>query len=202
MLPPIDERGLGWVSKIVQAAIGRKTMKYTYLLHALPAVLEFEGGYSDDPNDSGGPTNFGITQAEYDAHRSACGETPQSVKLISQAEYQNIYRNNYWTPIHGDDLPYPLDWLTFDAAVNMGVGTAISLLAEASGAQDPHYTVDPALLALIQRDCATLAGTHAVKEADISDRIALYREIVADHSQDSVFLQGWLNRAAQLSAES
>ena len=46
-----------------------------HLRRALAHVLEMEGGSTDDPFDPGGPTNFGITLADYardkgvDAHR-------------------------------------------------------------------------------------------------------------------------------------
>ena len=38
-------------------------------VQALPVVLRFEGGYADHPNDPGGATNKGITQAVFDAYR-------------------------------------------------------------------------------------------------------------------------------------
>ncbi len=152
-------------------------MKATFLAHALPAVLAFEGGFSDDPADAGGPTNLGITQGEYDRHRQLCGEPLQSVKFITQIEAQHIYQDNYWNVIQGDDLPFPIDWITFDAAVNMGTGTAAKMLEEALNLP-VNFAVGASVVAAAQKACETMPGTHSLKEAELSERIALYHSIV------------------------
>ena len=175
-------------------------MQATFAAHALPFVLQAEGGYSDDPDDAGGATNMGIEQGEYNAHRSACGEPAQSVRFITVAEASNIYHDHYWGPIQGDDLPFPIDWVTFDAAVNCGVQTSVNMLEQALNLPE-GYAVSPAVLAAAKAACSTLAGTHAVKEAELSERITRYHQIVADHAQDAEFLKGWLNRCADVEAD-
>lgn len=174
-------------------------MQATFLSHALPFALAAEGGFSDNPNDAGGATNMGIEQAEYDAHRIACGEPTQSVRFITEAEAANIYHDHYWGPIQGDDLPFPVDWVTFDAAVNCGVQTSINLLVRAINLP-PGYAIDQAIIDKAKAACATLTGTHDVKEAELSERSDLYRKIVADHPNDAEFLTGWLNRVSSLDA--
>ena len=42
-----------------------------------------------------------------------------------------LYRRDYWNPVHGTDLPASLALLVFDAAVNQGTGTAARLLQKA-----------------------------------------------------------------------
>lgn len=175
-------------------------MNDTFLKHALPFVLASEGGYSDDKNDSGGATMHGITHTEYDAWRRAHGEPVQDVRKISDEEVHDIYKQKYWDPIHGDELPYPIDEITFDAAVNMGVTTAIRMLELADG--DHGGPLTPELLAKIKADCATVDGTHKLKEGELQVRIQRYHAIVAAHPKDHVFLHGWLNRVAALGEES
>lgn len=175
-------------------------MNSTFLLHALPSVLKFEGGYSDNPNDSGGPTNYGITQAEYDRHRISCGESTQSVQLIKQDEVDNIYLT-YWNAVHGDQLPYPIDWITFDAAVNMGPQTAINFLEQAVGLPK-GYAISQNLINAVSAACTSLDGVHKLKESELQDRIQYYKDIVNNNPRDAVFLAGWINRVNILDNES
>ncbi len=60
---------------------------------ALKRVLASEGGYSNHPEDPGGPTMKGVTQKVYDAYRERAGKARQSVRNISAAELQAIYRD-------------------------------------------------------------------------------------------------------------
>jgi lysozyme family protein len=83
--------------------------------------------FSNDPGDPGGKTMDGIIQVEYDKYRTQHGLPRQDVRLISQAEGDDIYLNNYWLP-YCPDLPAGLDMMFFDSAVNEGAGEAVKIL--------------------------------------------------------------------------
>jgi hypothetical protein len=95
---------------------GNEEMKESFD-KALSFVLSWEGGYSNDPNDAGGETNFGISKRAY---------PNEDIKNMTMDRAMEIYRNDYWNACNCDDLPYPLDMVIFDTAVNMGVGRAKS----------------------------------------------------------------------------
>lgn len=95
---------------------------------ALAQVLQYEGGFSDHPQDPGGATMRGVTQAVYDAWRKADKLPSQSVRYISDLEVASIYRDQYWDKISGDDLPSGIDFAVFDFAVNSGVSRAARTL--------------------------------------------------------------------------
>jgi uncharacterized protein (TIGR02594 family) len=107
---------------------------------ALTHVLEMEGRFTDDPHDPGGPTNFGITLGVFAAWRkeklTAANRAAlvRDLKAISSETVSEIYRRRYWDLAGCDDLPTPLAFMHFDAAVNHGVGTATRCLQEAVGA--------------------------------------------------------------------
>lgn len=107
---------------------------------ALAHVLEMEGGWSDDPYDPGGPTNFGITLKVFAAWRRISvdaltyPEIKQDLRRIDPATVQAIYAARYWQPSGCEELSAPLALMHFDAAVNHGVGTAIRILQESVGA--------------------------------------------------------------------
>ena len=78
---------------------------------ALHFVLKWEGGYSNDPNDPGGETNFGICKKWYPF---------EDIKNMTRARAAKIYYENYWLKAGCDELPFPWDIIIFDTSVNMG----------------------------------------------------------------------------------
>ena len=130
--------GLRWPPEKLAATKVPATSPSAAFEAALAHVLEMEGGYGDDPADPGGPTNHGITLAEFVAWRhlrldeSNAGALQDELKRITADEVSEIYLQNYWHPSGADRLPAGLDLMHFDAAVNQGVGTAIRLLQRAA----------------------------------------------------------------------
>lgn len=108
---------------------------------ALAHVLEMEGGYDDDPYDPGGPTNQGITLAVYARDRGVevtadtLAALKAELKAIPPATVRRIYRDRYWLPASCSDLPPPLAFFHFDAAVNQGVAGAARMLQQSVGAE-------------------------------------------------------------------
>lgn len=101
-------------------------------------VFAAEGGEVNDPNDPGGHTKYGVTQAVYDSWRANNGAAQQSVGVIDRAEATRIYRALYWSPSGAtacDRLARPkLAACTFDWGVNGGVERARRYLQHSVGA--------------------------------------------------------------------
>lgn len=97
---------------------------------AFTDLLGNEGGYSNNPVDPGGETNWGITiaVAREDGYVGAMKDMDQSVAKM-------IYARKYWLP-EFDQLPYPVAFQIFDAAVNSGVGQAVRWLQRSVGTAD------------------------------------------------------------------
>lgn len=93
-------------------------------------LLGHEGGYSNNPNDPGGETNWGITIAVARENGYV-----SSMKDMDQSVAKTIYVKKYWLPVF-DDLPYEVAFQVFDAAVNSGVGQAVRWLQRAVGVAD------------------------------------------------------------------
>ena len=102
---------------------------------ALTRVLAHEGGYVDHPRDPGGATNMGITRRTLAKWRGvALRDLPKSeVRDLSRAEAAAIYKNAYWDPIRGDELPPGLAYALFDFAVNSGPARAVRFLQRIVG---------------------------------------------------------------------
>ncbi len=162
---------------------------------ALRIILRFEGGYSNDPKDPGGPTNRGITQKTYDAWRKAHGLPLQDVRYITNDEVRAIYREGYWQAAHCDSLPAPLNVVIFDIAVNSGVQRALRFLQEALGVPvTGHWDrrTREAVEALQAED------VRVVVERILNLREGFYRQIALKNPNLQRFLQGWLNRINHL----
>jgi Glycosyl hydrolase 108 len=79
-----------------------------------PAI---EGGakYVNDPKDPGGETRFGIAKRSHPT---------VDIKTLTELGAQTIYTKEYWDPLCLSQQEYPWALVTFDCAVNQGVGTA------------------------------------------------------------------------------
>jgi lysozyme family protein len=97
----------------------------------LAITLKWEGGYSNDPRDPGGPTMKGIIQREYDTWLKRKGRAPAGVRNISDTDVRAIYKTAYWDTCACDELAAGMDLCVFDAAVNSGTGRAKSWLKQA-----------------------------------------------------------------------
>lgn len=165
-------------------------------------VLGIEGDYSDDKNDRGGKTRFGITEAVARAH-GYLGE----MKDLPIEVAHKIYKAQYWDLLRLDDiaaLSEPIAEELFDTAVNCGVGIAGSFLQRALnafnrlGADYPDVKADgivgpmtvSAFKGFMYRR-AKDSGEAVMLRALNSLQGARYVAIAeADHSQES-FTFGW-----------
>ena len=94
---------------------------------AIKFVLDHEGGLSEDKNDPGGTTNWGISQRAYPS---------LDIKNLTIDQAKEIYKRDYWDKLNCDNIPYPMDIIHFDTAVNMGIKRALSFSAVSDTWQD------------------------------------------------------------------
>ena len=160
----------------------------------LAFVLKSEGGYSNRPNDKGGPTMMGVTTAVYDAYRTRHGLPTRDVRQINDVEVADIYRTEYWTPTGCDQLPAGVDLCVFDLAVNAGDRRSEMILQQAVGVAADGSIGPKTLAAVTASDPAALAN----RMLDL--RNTFYRQLVIAVPSDAEFLDGWLNRTAALRA--
>lgn len=102
----------------------------------LNRLLKDEGGYTNHPDDKGGPTNFGITIADYRRYIKP-GATIEDVKAMKLDEAKVIYRKRYWDAIDADNLPSGIDYCLFDYGVNSGVGRVRMIKKKFESIKDP-----------------------------------------------------------------
>lgn len=135
---------------------------------ALKLVLKHEGGYSNHPRDPGGPTNLGITLANFRRYVKP-GGTIADLKKLTVEQAGIVYRHRYWDEVLGAELPSGVDYAVFDFAVNSGPSRAIKFLQRIVGAKQDGR-IGPKTLAAVKRE-----GAEAVIEILCDARFAWLR---------------------------
>jgi lysozyme family protein len=130
---------------------------------AFALLMQFEGGYVKNPNDPGQATKFGISQKAY---------PDMDIEHLTIQQAKAIYLRDYWEPVGADGLPFPLDCVVFDTAVNCGLHTAQKFLNETQDWKDYLYK-----------------------------RLWYYTLLVKEKPALKEFLRGWLNRVLTLWAK-
>jgi lysozyme family protein len=159
-------------------------------LAALPWVLRHEGGFSDHPEDKGGPTNLGITQRTLDDARRRDASLPTWVGDLTQAQAQGIYRAIYWLFEGVSDQRVATKLL--DMAVNLGPVRAVMLCQRALGGEvalDGRWG---------PKTETAVNAAPGILQALCLEQEAFYRRIVERDSSQAMFLKGWVRRAQEV----
>lgn len=101
----------------------------------LKFVLQFEGGFVNNPKDPGGPTNLGVTQATLSAFLARQASIAE-VKALTPAKVAPIYKLKFWDHVSGDELPEGIDLAVFDFGVHSGPERGIIELQRVLGLAD------------------------------------------------------------------
>ena len=146
---------------------------------AMEAILAWEGGYVNDPNDPGGATKYGISKR---AHPDV------DISKLSKKQARKIYQRDYWEPCGCEELPAGLDLLVFDCAVNQGPGFAVRTLQQSVGAAEDG-----------------IFGPRTREAAESKDSREAIRELVARRgvrygrlANFSRYGLGWMRRLADI----
>lgn len=99
-----------------------------------PLLIRDEGTkYTDDPDDRGGATKYGITYDRLKFWRKT-SITKNDVKNLTLEEAKKIYMAHYWSgPCKSDLLPKGLDYTVFDFGVNSGPTRSARMLQQIVG---------------------------------------------------------------------
>jgi lysozyme family protein len=155
---------------------------------ALARLLAHEGGYSNHPDDPGGPTNFGITIADYRRYAKADAGA-DDVRRMRLGEAKTIYRAKYWDASRCDDLPPGVDYAVFDYGVNSGVGRAAKVLRRSLKLDDAAATVtDEVIAAAARADAGLLAMAICDERLKFLQRLSTWE----------AFGKGWGRRVAEV----
>jgi lysozyme family protein len=150
-------------------------------------VLASEGGYVNHPSDPGGPTNFGITIADYRRYVKP-DATAADIRAMQVDEAKAIYREKYWRAVRCDDLPAGVDYCVFDYAVNSGTGRVPKVLQRVLGIAVTGRMDDATIAAARKRDA------RAMIQSICDERLRFLQGL----KTWPVFGKGWGKRVAEV----
>lgn len=156
--------------------------------HALARVLDMEGGYSNDPADAGGETNFGISKRSY----------PEvDIRRLTSLDAAAIYRRDFWLKPGFDKLPDEIAGAVFDIGVNTGPRASAIMLQDALTLCGQRCVADGIVgrattAACLAAEPFALIGTFRWRV------VTHYLDIANAHPAQQKFLSGWLRRACSL----
>lgn len=119
---------------------------------AFAYIVGVEGVLSMDPNDKGNWTGgrVGVGQLRGSKYGMSAATYPNvDIANVTLDQAQSNFEVNYWTVIHGDDLPWPIALCVADDAYNHGAPKAIHTL-QASLGVTADGNLGPATLAAAQ----------------------------------------------------
>lgn len=168
-------------------------------------IIRVEGGYVNDPEDSGGETNFGITVAVARNHgyNGPMRDMPREVAF-------DIYSAKYWDAVKGDQLVELSENVAeevVDTSVNMGPSRAGKFLQRSLNVLNGEAKLYADLTVDGDIGPATLSALAAYldqrNELVLSRALnclqgSFYIELAERRAKDERFVYGWLNNRVVL----
>lgn len=167
----------------------------------IAALINREGGYVNDPNDSGGETNFGITAfvARANGYFGDMKDMPRDRAVV-------IYRNRYWIGPRFNEVSDIMRGVAaemFDTGVNMGTAVAAKFLQRCLNAFNrrgtawPDVEADGAIGNLTLNALRMFRGDRPDAEVVMVRALnclqgARYIELAEGSAKNEDFVFGWL----------
>ena len=152
----------------------------------VPFIRKWEGGYVNDPDDSGGCTMAGITIGTYRKYYGS-KKTCRDLKFITQKEWHHIFKKGYWDKMKDDQIKnQSVAQLCVDMCWGPGPITSIKKIQSAI-----RVTADPIV------GPKPLAALNSCPETIFNilwNMRKEWLEKIAQKGNNKKFLKGWMNR--------
>lgn len=145
-------------------------------------LRRWENRYTNDPDDPGGETRWGITKKDY---------PKLDIKNLRREVAIEIFWTDYWIRSKCYLLPLSIQFVHFGGVINFGVYGQTVVLQRAAGVR-----MDGVLGPI------TLAASQRVTPKQILDsQVIRYRGIIEDRPRSIKYWDGWMNRINDIYAK-
>lgn len=161
----------------------------------MPFILQWEGGFVDDPDDRGGATNKGVTLTTFRQYYGQ-SRTVDDLRNITEEQWLHIFKCGYWDKMKGDDIDnQSVANILVDWAYNSGPKTPSKAVQRIVGATPDGIIGRKTLSSINSRNPEQLFSY--IKQ----ERIDFYNNICEKNPSQRKFLKGWMNRVNSLHYE-
>jgi len=167
--------------------------------YALDYLLQDEGGYTNELDDRGGETKFGITQSELNKYHSKLG-LPAKVIDLTRENAATYYKKIWWDR-YNYNLINDIKVATkiFDLAVNIGATEAHKITQEALSYNGYSIILIDGILGNKTIACINEVCRHG-RDVDLlndirEDARLYYEHLIEINPRLKKFENGWLVRA-------
>jgi hypothetical protein len=155
-------------------------------------MLGLEGGKTNEGTDRGGKTNYGITQFTYNAWNKKHKLPMRDVFKITPDIAKQIYKEEYWNLIKGDQLPKNVANAILSMALTDGPQDSIKFVQKMLGVEPVSGVMGPITLGKILEK--TKNGDADFARAILNKQIDRYQK----DEQASTYGKGWTNRVEKV----
>lgn len=180
-----------------------KSLKQT----VIDDIIDIEGDYSDNKDDSGGETRWGITKAvaRANGYKGDMRDLPRALAFA-------VYEDRYWKPLQLDtiaELSPKIAAELADTGINQGIGRAAEFLQRClnvlnkQGLLYPDLKVDGSLGPATLRNLRSFLLTRGRPGELVLFRMlnclqgAFYVELAEKRQKDETFVFGWFQNRVQ-----
>lgn len=187
------------ISPLVKKAPESPEERFKY---AVGVVLKHEGGLSNDKDDRGGITKYGISLRFLKSENLDIDDDgdvdKDDIIHLDLAEADEIYAKFWWNRFHYNNInDLMLATKIFDTSVNMGASQCHKILKRAM-----NHLVDIPIVETGDLNASTIALVNRLNSNDLLENFRteekdVYMQIVERNPRMKTFLNGWIHRAEE-----
>lgn len=170
--------------------------------YAVGVVLKHEGGLSNDKDDLGGMTKYGISLRFLKSENLDIDDDgdvdKDDIIHLDLAEADEIYAKFWWNKYHYNNISdLILATKVFDTSVNMGASQTHKILKRAM-----NHLVDIPIVETGDLSASTISLINRLNPKDLLENFRteekdVYMQIVDRNPRMKVFISGWMKRAEE-----
>lgn len=171
-------------------------------------TARWEGGLSNNPNDPGGLTNYGVSLRWLRQEGLPFGDVDgdgdidaDDIRALRPETAAAMFKKKFWDPYGLDLLPQITATLHYDCTVNTGPRQATLITQRACNQIVGPYGDKLAVDGRFGTRTHTFLLNYSTRELArrmLDGRIQFYKDLVRSKPQFSCFLKGWLARCKDL----